>query len=240
MIIIEPKKKKNIRFLKPMGCITLLIFICFICPLPNNIACNVVRLIIIYIGLMDVIKNSKADIQDENDDFLEKAFTIINKDEETYKLESKYSEIIDIVEHCKDNFLKYLKNVDDSIIVENFNNDFIKNYHENISILKNYDVDIYHKASCLCTALLQAVGSFFIYSSKNSDIYTYNYNVNFAIYVAMYMTGFYKNPNAESILPYFSYLNGIIDACSRGEPEIGSEKQLHCLAINLKKLHDLI
>ena len=239
MIIIEPKKEKNISFLKPMGCITLLIFICFICPLPNNIACNVVRLIIIYIGLMDVIKNSKADIQDENDDCLEKAFTIINKDEENYKLESRYSEIIDIVENCKDNFLKYLKDVDDSVIVENFNNDFIKNYHENISIL-NYDVDIYHKASCLCTALLQAVGSFFIYSSKNSDIYTYNYNANFAIYVAMYMAGFYENSNIESILPYFSYLNGIIDACSRGEPEIGSEKQLHCLAINLKKLHDLI
>ena len=189
MIIIEPPKKKKINFLKPIGCITLLIFICFICPLPSNIACNIVRLIIISIGLMDVIKNSKEDIQDETDDFLE---TIINKDEETYKLESKYSEIIDIVENRKDNFLKYLKNVDDSIIVENFNNDFIKNYHENISILKNYDVDIYHKASCLCTALLQAVGSFFIYSSKNSDIYTYNYNVNFAIYVAMYMTGFYK------------------------------------------------
>ena len=240
MIIIEPKKEKNISFLKPMGCITLLIFICFICPLPNNIACNVVRLIIIYIGLMDVIKNSKADIQDENDDCLEKAFTIINKDEENYKLESRYSEIIDIVENCKDNFLKYLKDVDDSVIVENFNNDFIKNYHENISVLKNYDVDTYHKASCLCTALLQAVGSFFIYSSKNSDIYTYNYNANFAIYVAMYMAGFYENSNIESILPYFSYLNGIIDACSRGEPEIGSEKQLHCLAINLKKLHDLI
>ena len=236
MIIIEPKKKKNIRFLKPMGCITLLIFICFICPLPNNIACNVVRLIIIFIGLMDVIKNSKEYIQSKNND-LEKTFTI-NKDEETYKLESKYSEIIDIVEHCKDNFLKYLKNVDDSIIVENFNNDFIKNYHENISKL-NYDVDIYHKASCLCTALLQAVGSFFIYSSKNSDIYTYNYNANFAIYVAMYMAGFYKDSNIESILPYFSYLNSILDACSRGEPEIGSEKQLHCLAINLKKLHDL-
>lgn len=236
MIIIEPPKKKKINFLKPIGCITLLIFICFICPLPSNIACNIVRLIIISIGLMDVIKNSKEDIQDETDDFLE---TIINKDEETYKLESKYSEIIDIVENRKDNFLKYLKNVDDSIIVENFNNDFIKNYHENISILKNYDVDIYHKASCLCTALLQAVGSFFIYSSKNSDIYTYNYNVNFAIYVAMYMTGFYKDSNIESILPYFSYLNSILDACSRGEPEIGSEKQLHCLAINLKKLHDL-
>lgn len=236
MIIIEPPKKKKISFLKPIGCITLLIFICFICPLPSNIACNIVRLIIISIGLMDVIKNSKEDIQDETDDFLE---TIINKDEETYKLESKYSEIIDIVENRKDNFLKYLKNVDDSIIVENFNNDFIKNYHENISILKNYDVDIYHKASCLCTALLQAVGSFFIYSSKNSDIYTYNYNVNFAIYVAMYMTGFYKDSNIESILPYFSYLNSILDACSRGEPEIGSEKQLHCLAINLKKLHDL-
>ena len=236
MIIIEPPKKKKISFLKPIGCITLLIFICFICPLPSNIACNIVRLIIISIGLMDVIKNSKEDIQDETDDFLE---TIINKDEETYKLESKYSEIIDIVENRKDNFLKYLRNVDDSIIVENFNNDFIKNYHENISILKNYDVDIYHKASCLCTALLQAVGSFFIYSSKNSDIYTYNYNVNFAIYVAMYMTGFYKDSNIESILPYFSYLNSILDACSRGEPEIGSEKQLHCLAINLKKLHDL-
>lgn len=236
MIIIEPPKKKKTNFLKPIGCITLLIFICFICPLPSNIACNIVRLIIISIGLMDVIKNSKEDIQDETDDFLE---TIINKDEETYKLESKYSEIIDIVENRKDNFLKYLKNVDDSIIVENFNNDFIKNYHENISILKNYDVDIYHKASCLCTALLQAVGSFFIYSSKNSDIYTYNYNVNFAIYVAMYMTGFYKDSNIESILPYFSYLNSILDACSRGEPEIGSEKQLHCLAINLKKLHDL-
>lgn len=236
MIIIEPPKKKKINFLKPIGCITLLIFICFIRPLPSNIACNIVRLIIISIGLMDVIKNSKEDIQDETDDFLE---TIINKDEETYKLESKYSEIIDIVENRKDNFLKYLKNVDDSIIVENFNNDFIKNYHENISILKNYDVDIYHKASCLCTALLQAVGSFFIYSSKNSDIYTYNYNVNFAIYVAMYMTGFYKDSNIESILPYFSYLNSILDACSRGEPEIGSEKQLHCLAINLKKLHDL-
>lgn len=236
MIIIEPPKKKKISFLKPIGCITLLIFICFICPLPSNIACNIVRLIIISIGLMDVIKNSKEDIQDETDDFLE---TIINKDEETYKLESKYSEIIDIVENRKDNFLKYLKNVDDSIIVENFNNDFIKNYHENISLLKNYDVDIYHKASCLCTALLQAVGSFFIYSSKNSDIYTYNYNVNFAIYVAMYMTGFYKDSNIESILPYFSYLNSILDACSRGEPEIGSEKQLHCLAINLKKLHDL-
>ena len=236
MIIIEPPKNKKISFLKPIGCITLLIFICFICPLPNNIACNVVRLIIISIGLMDVIKNSKEDIQDETDDFLEKTFTI---DEETYELESKYSEIIDIVENCKDNFLKYLKNVDDSMIVENFNNDFIKNYHENISIIKNYDVDIYNKASCLCTALLQAVGSFFIYSSKNSDIYTYNYNVNFAIYVAMYMTGFYKDSNIESILPYFSYLNSILDACSRGEPEIGSEKQLHCLAINLKKLHDL-
>lgn len=236
MIIIEPPKNKKISFLKPIGCITLLIFICFICPLPSNIACNVVRLIIISIGLMDVIKNSKEDIQDETDDFLEKTFTI---DEETYELESKYSEIIDIVENCKDNFLKYLKNVDDSMIVENFNNDFIKNYHENISIIKNYDVDIYHKASCLCTALLQAVGSFFIYSSKNSDIYTYNYNVNFAIYVAMYMTGFYKDSNIESILPYFSYLNSILDACSRGEPEIGSEKQLHCLAINLKKLHDL-
>jgi hypothetical protein len=152
-------------------------------------------------------------------------------------LEIANPEILDFIDKCQEEFLTNLKHIEKSTIIINMNNQYLLEYDKNLQIISSYGIDAYHKAACLSVALLESVGTFFIYSVNliDSCTCTANYNASFALYTAMKMCGIYdiNSVTKEAILPYSDYIASIMEIFYK-TPKEDLEKNLHFLQQSLK------
>jgi len=158
-------------------------------------------------------------------------------------LEIANPEILDIIDKCQEEFLTNLKHIEKSTIIINMNNQYLLEYDKNLQLISSssYSIDAYHKAACLSVALLESVGTFFIYSVNliDSCTCTTNYNASFALYTAMKMCGIYdiNSVTKEAILPYSDYIASIMEIFYK-TPKEDLEKNLHFFATKLKNIYN--
>lgn len=196
---------KKLNFLNLIICFIwmgALIYICFINPMPNSLLYNIIRLLFVLNGLLCIQRYYK------NKDMQKKQKEIIQEIDfsKIHLLEIANPEILDFIDKCQEEFLTNLKHIEKSTIIINMNNQYLLEYDKNLQIISSYGIDAYHKAACLSVALLESVGTFFIYSVNliDSCTCTANYNASFALYTAMKMCGIYdiNSVTKEAILPY--------------------------------------
>ena len=214
-----------------------LIYICFINPMPNSLLYNIIRLLFVLNGLLCIQRYYK------NKDMQKKQKEIIQEIDfsKIHLLETANPEILDIIDKCQEEFLTNLKHIEKSTIIINMNNQYLLEYDKNLQLISSYGIDAYHKAACLSVALLESVGTFFIYSVNliDSCTCTTNYNASFALYTAMKMCGIYdiNSVTKEAILPYSDYIASIMEIFYK-TPKEDLEKNLHFFATKLENIYN--
>ena len=214
-----------------------LIYICFINPMPNSLLYNIIRLLFVLNGLLCIQRYYK------NKDMQKKQKEIIQEIDfsKIHLLETANPEILDIIDKCQEEFLTNLKHIEKSTIIINMNNQYLLEYDKNLQLISSYGIDAYHKAACLSVALLESVGTFFIYSVNliDSCTCTTNYNASFALYTAMKMCGIYdiNSVTIEAILPYSDYIASIMEIFYK-TPKEDLEKNLHFFATKLENIYN--
>lgn len=214
-----------------------LIYICFINPMPNSLLYNIIRLLFVLNGLLCIQRYYK------NKDMQKKQKEIIQEIDfsKIHLLETANPEILDIIDKCQEEFLTNLKHIEKSTIITNMNNQYLLEYDKNLQLISSYGIDAYHKAACLSVALLESVGTFFIYSVNliDSCTCTTNYNASFALYTAMKMCGIYdiNSVTKEAILPYSDYIASIMEIFYK-TPKEDLEKNLHFFATKLENIYN--
>lgn len=233
---------KKLNFLNLIICFIwmgALIYICFINPMPNSLLYNIIRLLFVLNGLLCIQRYYK------NKDMQKKQKEIIQEIDfsKIHLLEIANPEILDIIDKCQEEFLTNLKHIEKSTIIINMNNQYLLEYDKNLQLISSssYSIDAYHKAACLSVALLESVGTFFIYSVNliDSCTCTTNYNASFALYTAMKMCGIYdiNSVTKEAILPYSDYIASIMEIFYK-TPKEDLEKNLHFFATKLKNIYN--
>ncbi len=231
---------KKLNFLNLIICfiwVGALIYICFINPMPNSLLYNIIRLLFVLNGLLCIQRYYK------NKDMQKKQKEIIQEIDfsKIHLLETANPEILDIIDKCQEEFLTNLKHIEKSTIIINMNNQYLLEYDKNLQIISSYGIDAYHKAACLSVALLESVGTFFIYSVNliDSCTCTTNYNASFALYTAMKMCGIYdiNSVTKEAILPYSDYIASIMEIFYK-TPKEDLEKNLHFFATKLENIYN--
>jgi len=231
---------KKLNFLNLIICFIwmgALIYICFINPMPNSLLYNIIRLLFVLNGLLCIQRYYK------NKDMQKKQKEIIQEIDfsKIHLLETANPEILDIIDKCQEEFLTNLKHIEKSTIIINMNNQYLLEYDKNLQLISSYGIDAYHKAACLSVALLESVGTFFIYSVNliDSCTCTTNYNASFALYTAMKMCGIYdiNSVTKEAILPYSDYIASIMEIFYK-TPKEDLEKNLHFFATKLENLYN--
>lgn len=233
---------KKLNFLNLIICFIwmgALIYICFINPMPNSLLYNIIRLLFVLNGLLCIQRYYK------NKDMQKKQKEIIQEIDfsKIHLLETANPEILDIIDKCQEEFLTNLKHIEKSTIIINMNNQYLLEYDKNLQLISSssYSIDAYHKAACLSVALLESVGTFFIYSVNliDSCTCTTNYNASFALYTAMKMCGIYdiNSVTKEAILPYSDYIASIMEIFYK-TPKEDLEKNLHFFATKLKNIYN--
>ena len=231
---------KKLNFLNLIICfiwIGALIYICFINPMPNSLLYNIIRLLFVLNGLLCIQRYYK------NKDMQKKQKEIIQEIDfsKIHLLETANPEILDIIDKCQEEFLTNLKHIEKSTIITNMNNQYLLEYDKNLQLISSYGIDAYHKAACLSVALLESVGTFFIYSVNliDSCTCTTNYNASFALYTAMKMCGIYdiNSVTKEAILPYSDYIASIMEIFYK-TPKEDLEKNLHFFATKLENIYN--
>ena len=233
---------KKLNFLNLIICFIwmgALIYICFINPMPNSLLYNIIRLLFVLNGLLCIQRYYK------NKDMQKKQKEIIQEIDfsKIHLLETANPEILDIIDKCQEEFLTNLKHIEKSTIIINMNNQYLLEYDENLQLISSssYSIDAYHKAACLSVALLESVGTFFIYSVNliDSCTCTTNYNASFALYTAMKMCGIYdiNSVTKEAILPYSDYIASIMEIFYK-TPKEDLEKNLHFFAKKLENIYN--
>ena len=231
---------KKLNFLNLIICFIwmgALIYICFINPMPNSLLYNIIRLLFVLNGLLCIQRYYK------NKDMQKKQKEIIQEIDfsKIHLLETANPEILDIIDKCQEEFLTNLKHIEKSTIITNMNNQYLLEYDKNLQLISSYGIDVYHKAACLSVALLESVGTFFIYSVNliDSCTCTTNYNASFALYTAMKMCGIYdiNSVTKEAILPYSDYIASIMEIFYK-TPKEDLEKNLHFFATKLENLYN--
>lgn len=233
---------KKLNFLNLIICFIwmgALIYICFINPMPNSLLYNIIRLLFVLNGLLCIQRYYK------NKDMQKKQKEIIQEIDfsKIHLLETANPEILDIIDKCQEEFLTNLKHIEKSTIIINMNNQYLLEYDKNLQLISSssYSIDAYHKAACLSVALLESVGTFFIYSVNliDSCTCTTNYNASFALYTAMKMCGIYdiNSVTKEAILPYSDYIASIMEIFYK-TPKEDLEKNLHFFATKLENLYN--
>ena len=231
---------KKLNFLNLIICFIwmgALIYICFINPMPNSLLYNIIRLLFVLNGLLCIQRYYK------NKDMQKKQKEIIQEIDfsKIHLLETANPEILDIIDKCQEEFLTNLKHIEKSTIITNMNNQYLLEYDKNLQLISSYGIDAYHKAACLSVALLESVGTFFIYSVNliDSCTCTTNYNASFALYTAMKMCGIYdiNSVTKEAILPYSDYIASIIEIFYK-TPKEDLEKNLHFFATKLENIYN--
>ena len=231
---------KKLNFLNLIICFIwmgALIYICFINPMPNSLLYNIIRLLFVLNGLLCIQRYYK------NKDMQKKQKEIIQEIDfsKIHLLETANPEILDIIDKCQEEFLTNLKHIEKSTIITNMNNQYLLEYDKNLQLISSYGIDAYHKAACLSVALLETVGTFFIYSVNliDSCTCTTNYNASFALYTAMKMCGIYdiNSVTKEAILPYSDYIASIMEIFYK-TPKEDLEKNLHFFATKLENIYN--
>lgn len=233
---------KKLNFLNLIICFIwmgALIYICFINPMPNSLLYNIIRLLFVLNGLLCIQRYYKnKDMQKKQKETIQEIdFSKI------HLLETANPEILDIIDKCQEEFLTNLKHIEKSTIIINMNNQYLLEYDKNLQLISSssYSIDAYHKAACLSVALLESVGTFFIYSVNliDSCTCTTNYNASFALYTAMKMCGIYdiNSVTKEAILPYSDYIASIMEIFYK-TPKEDLEKNLHFFATKLENLYN--
>lgn len=233
---------KKLNFLNLIICFIwmgALIYICFINHMPNSLLYNIIRLLFVLNGLLCIQRYYK------NKDMQKKQKEIIQEIDfsKIHLLETANPEILDIIDKCQEEFLTNLKHIEKSTIIINMNNQYLLEYDKNLQLISSssYSIDAYHKAACLSVALLESVGTFFIYSVNliDSCTCTTNYNASFALYTAMKMCGIYdiNSVTKEAILPYSDYIASIMEIFYK-TPKEDLEKNLHFFATKLENLYN--
>lgn len=231
---------KKLNFLNLIICFIwmgALIYICFINPMPNSLLYNIIRLLFVLNGLLCIQRYYK------NKDMQKKQKEIIQEIDfsKIHLLETANPEILDIIDKCQEEFLTNLKHIEKSTIIINMNNQYLLEYDKNLQLISSYGIDVYHKAACLSVALLESVGTFFIYSVNliDSCTCTTNYNASFALYTAMKMCGIYdiNSVTKEAILPYSDYIASIMEIFYK-TPKEDLEKNLHFFATKLENIYN--
>lgn len=233
---------KKLNFLNLIICFIwmgALIYICFINPMPNSLLYNIIRLLFVLNGLLCIQRYYK------NKDMQKKQKEIIQEIDfsKIHLLETANPEILDIIDKCQEEFLTNLKHIEKSTIIINMNNQYLLEYDKNLQLISSssYSIDAYHKAACLSVALLESVGTFFIYSVNliDSCTCTTNYNASFALYTAMKMCGIYdiNSVTKEAILPYSDYIASIMEIFYK-TPKEDLEKNLHFFATKLENIYN--
>lgn len=231
---------KKLNFLNLIICFIwmgALIYICFINPMPNSLLYNIIRLLFVLNGLLCIQRYYK------NKDMQKKQKEIIQEIDfsKIHLLEIANPEILDFIDKCQEEFLTNLKHIEKSTIIINMNNQYLLEYDKNLQIISSYGIDAYHKAACLSVALLESIGTFFIYSVNliDSCTCTTNYNASFALYTAMKMCGIYdiNSVTKEAILPYSDYIASIMEIFYK-TPKEDLEKNLHFFATKLENLYN--
>lgn len=231
---------KKLNFLNLIICFIwmgALIYICFINPMPNSLLYNIIRLLFVLNGLLCIQRYYK------NKDMQKKQKEIIQEIDfsKIHLLEIANPEILDFIDKCQEEFLTNLKHIEKSTIIINMNNQYLLEYDKNLQIISSYGIDAYHKAACLSVALLESVGTFFIYSVNliDSCTCTTNYNASFALYTAMKMCGIYdiNSVTKEAILPYSDYIASIMEIFYK-TPKEDLEKNLHFFATKLENIYN--
>lgn len=233
---------KKLNFLNLIICFIwmgALIYICFINPMPNSLLYNIIRLLFVLNGLLCIQRYYK------NKDMQKKQKEIIQEIDfsKIHLLETANPEILDIIDKCQEEFLTNLKHIERSTIIINMNNQYLLEYDKNLQLISSssYSIDAYHKAACLSVALLESVGTFFIYSVNliDSCTCTTNYNASFALYTAMKMCGIYdiNSVTKEAILPYSDYIASIMEIFYK-TPKEDLEKNLHFFAKKLENIYN--
>lgn len=231
---------KKLNFLNLIICFIwmgALIYICFINPMPNSLLYNIIRLLFVLNGLLCIQRYYK------NKDMQKKQKEIIQEIDfsKIHLLETANPEILDIIDKCQEEFLTNLKHIEKSTIITNMNNQYLLEYDKNLQLISSYGIDAYHKAACLSVALLESVGTFFIYSVNliDSCTCTTNYNASFALYTAMKMCGIYdiNSVTKEAILPYSDYIASIMEIFYK-TPKEDLEKNLHFFATKLENIYN--
>lgn len=237
---MEKNTTKKLNFLNLIICFIwmgALIYICFINPMPNSLLYNIIRLLFVLNGLLCIQRYYK------NKDMQKKQKEIIQEIDfsKIHLLEIANPEILDFIDKCQEEFLTNLKHIEKSTIIINMNNQYLLEYDKNLQIISSYGIDAYHKAACLSVALLESVGTFFIYSVNliDSCTCTTNYNASFALYTAMKMCGIYdiNSVTKEAILPYSDYIASIMEIFYK-TPKEDLEKNLHFFATKLENLYN--
>ncbi len=231
---------KKLNFLNLIICFIwmgALIYICFINPMPNSLLYNIIRLLFVLNGLLCIQRYYK------NKDMQKKQKEIIQEIDfsKIHLLEIANPEILDFIDKCQEEFLTNLKHIEKSTIIINMNNQYLLEYDKNLQIISSYGIDAYHKAACLSVALLESIGTFFIYSVNliDSCTCTTNYNASFALYTAMKMCGIYdiNSVTKEAILPYSDYIASIMEIFYK-TPKEDLEKNLHFFATKLENIYN--
>lgn len=231
---------KKLNFLNLIICFIwmgALIYICFINPMPNSLLYNIIRLLFVLNGLLCIQRYYK------NKDMQKKQKEIIQEIDfsKIHLLEIANPEILDFIDKCQEEFLTNLKHIEKSTIIINMNNQYLLEYDKNLQIISSYGIDAYHKAACLSVALLESVGTFFIYSVNliDSCTCTANYNASFALYTAMKMCGIYdiNSVTKKAILPYSDYIASIMEIFYK-TPKEDLEKNLHFFATKLENIYN--
>lgn len=231
---------KKLNFLNLIICFIwmgALIYICFINPMPNSLLYNIIRLLFVLNGLLCIQRYYK------NKDMQKKQKEIIQEIDfsKIHLLETANPEILNIIDKCQEEFLTNLKHIEKSTIIINMNNQYLLEYDKNLQLISSYGIDAYHKAACLSVALLESVGTFFIYSVNliDSCTCTTNYNASFALYTAMKMCGIYdiNSVTKEAILPYSDYIASIMEIFYK-TPKEDLEKNLHFFATKLENIYN--
>lgn len=233
---------KKLNFINLIICFIwmgALIYICFINPMPNSLLYNIIRLLFVLNGLLCIQRYYK------NKDMQKKQKEIIQEIDfsKIHLLETANPEILDIIDKCQEEFLTNLKHIEKSTIIINMNNQYLLEYDKNLQLISSssYSIDAYHKAACLSVALLESVGTFFIYSVNliDSCTCTTNYNASFALYTAMKMCGIYdiNSVTKEAILPYSDYIASIMEIFYK-TPKEDLEKNLHFFATKLENIYN--
>lgn len=231
---------KKLNFLNLIICFIwmgALIYICFINPMPNSLLYNIIRLLFVLNGLLCIQRYYK------NKDMQKKQKEIIQEIDfsKIHLLETANPEILDIIDKCQEEFLINLKHIEKSTILINMNNQYLLEYDKNLQLISSYGIDAYHKAACLSVALLESIGTFFIYSEHIIDncICTTNYNASFALYTAMKMCGIYdiNFVTKEAILPYSDYIGSVMEIFYK-TPKEDLEKNLHFFATKLENIYN--
>lgn len=231
---------KKLNFLNLIICFIwmgALIYICFINPMPNSLLYNIMRLLFVFNGILCIQRYYKnKDMQKKQKETIQEVdFSKI------HLLETANPEILDIIDKCQEEFLTNLKHIEKSTIIINMNNQYLLEYDKNLQLIASYGIDTYHKAACLSVALLESIGTFFIYSEHiiDSCICTTNYNASFALYTAMKMCRIYdiNSVTKEAILPYSDYIASIMEIFYK-TPKEDLEKNLHFFAKKLENIYN--